>query len=345
MKKIVFASIRKSAGKSGIIAGLMNLTENTSGYMKPFGDRLIYRWKKSWDYDSNVITDIFDLSTDPEEITIGFNHSKLRYVYDEESLKEKIDSMISATGKDKDYLYIEGGEDILYGSSLNLDSISLAKYTDAKLILIVAGDDDLILDDIFFIKKYLKLEGVDFGGIIINKVDDVDEFESINSKAIENMGLDVLGIIPNKEQLATYTVQYLADKFFAKIIAGDSGLNHVIKNVFVGAMSTDESLRNPLFNKESKFLITSGDRSDMILAALESDTVGILLTNNILPSGNIISMAEEKNIPLLLVTTDTFDASRQIDKLEALLTANDFNRLSMLSNMISKYTNMKKILE
>jgi uncharacterized protein len=345
MKSIIFASTHESAGKTSIIAGLMKSLDKKIGYIKPFGDRLIYKWKKSWDYDSSVITDIFKLTEEPDSITLGFDHSKLRYVYDEESLNQKFDKMVYNASLDKDLLFIEGGKDIFYGSSLNLDSISIAKVTDSKLIFIVSGEDDTILDDLKFISKYFNLESINFGGIIINKVNDIDEFENIYLEIIEEMRIEILGIIPYKEQLTYYTVKYLADKFFAKVIAGDKGLDALIKNIFVGAMSTDESLRNPLFNKSNKFLVTSGDRSDMILAALESDTVGILLTNNILPPNNIISKAEEKNIPLLLIAADTFDAARQIDKLEALLMKDDENRLNMLSNIITKYIKKEKILE
>jgi BioD-like phosphotransacetylase family protein len=92
-------------------------------------------------------------------------------------------------------------------------------------------------------------------------------------------------------------------------------------------------------------LITSGDRSDMILTALQSDTVGIILTNNILPPPNIISKASELDIPLLLVTHDTYNIARQMDNIEALLTKENNESLDLLSHLAKKYIKTDLLLK
>jgi hypothetical protein len=83
----------------------------------------------------------------------------------------------------------------------------------------------------------------------------------------------------------------------------------------------------------------------MIMAALESDTVGILLTNNILPQPSIITRAAEKNVPLLLVTMDTFQATRQIESMEALLTYEDADKVRLLTQMVEKYVRADEIMQ
>lgn len=343
MKTIVIASTRESAGKTSIITGILAASGSRCGYIKPFGDRLIYRHKRNWDYDASLIIDIFKLNEEAENITLGFDHSKLRYVYDEESIKKTLKQMVSTVGKGKDFVFAEGGKDIFHGSSLHLDSLSVVEYLEAKLVLVVSGDNDTVLDDLHFVKRHIECMGINFGGVIINKIQDHDEFENVYLKEIKDMKIPILGIIPSKTQLTHFTINYLAEKLYAKVIAGDKGINNVVKNIFVGAMSLDESLRNPLFNKEHKFLITSGDRSDMILAALDSDTKGILLTNNILPPSHIIAKADDKNIPLLLLTMDTYEATKQIDKMEALLTADNTERIQMLGQLIAKYCKIDEI--
>ncbi len=343
MKTITIASARENAGKTSVIVGLAAASKSDYGYIKPFGDRLIYRRKKNWDYDANLMVNILGIDEEPESISLGFNHSKLKYVYDETRLRESVKEMAENIGKGRDYLFVEGGRDLSYGASIHLDSLSISNYVGGKFIVVVSGDNDLIMDDIKYLKHYCDLSSVDFTGIIVNNVHDVDDFENTCSAAIKEMGVEILGVLPYKEQLTYFTVNYMAERLFAKVIAGDKGLNNIVKNIFVGAMSTGESLRNPLFNKENKLLITSGDRSDMILAALESDTVGIILTNNILPPPNIIAKATEKDIPLLLVSIDTFQVSKQIDRMEALLTRENEERIKLLSQMIEKYVNMEKI--
>ncbi len=345
MNKIVIGSTREGAGKTSIIVGLMYALKKKFGYIKPFGDRLIYRRKRNWDYDSSLIIDIFQLEEEPESITLGFDHSKLRYVYDEPAVKNALNGMVNNAGEGKDILFVEGGRDIFYGSSLHLDALSVSQYIDGTLILVVSGSSDSIIDDLKFITKYVDVNKINFGGTIINKVQDLDEFEDVYLKEIKKMNIPVLGIIPHKDQLSHFSISYLAEKLYAKVIAGENGISNVIKNIFVGAMSTDETLRNPLFNKDDKFLITSGDRSDMILAAIESNTVGILLTNNILPPSSIISKAEEKNIPLLLVTMDTYQATRQIERMEALLTKDNADRIKLLTQLVEKYVRLDEVIK
>ncbi|HPA72513.1 MAG TPA: DRTGG domain-containing protein [Spirochaetota bacterium] len=345
MNKIIIASTRESAGKTSIIVGLNKALGKKTGYIKPFGDRLIYRRKKNWDYDASLLVQILGIDEEPESISLGFNHAKLRYVYDQESTMKAVVEMADNIGKGKDLLFVEGGKDLAYGASIDLDSISLARYLKAKLVVVTSGDSDSVYDDIRHLKKNHSMEGVNFGGVIANKVPDVDDFEASIAGKIRDMGVNLLGVIPYKEQLTFYAVSFLAERLFAKVIAGEKGLNNVVKNIFVGAMSTEESMRNPLFNKENKFLITSGDRSDMILAAIESDSIGILLTNNILPPANIVSKAADKNIPLLLVPMDTFEASKKIDRLEALPTKENTAGIQAMAQLVEKYVKLEELVK
>ena len=107
----------------------------------------------------------------------------------------------------------------------------------------------------------------------------------------------MLGVIPYYKELPYFSVSYLADRLFAKIITGEENLNRTVKNIFIGSMSVGAALKNPLFQEESKVVITSGDRSDMIVAALESKAAAVILTNNILPPSNLIAKAAETGDP------------------------------------------------
>ena len=345
MNKILIASARESAGKTSVIVGLAKVSGKNCGYVKPFGDRLLYRKKRLWDYDAALVTNILDLHENPEDITIGFEHSKLRYMYDEQRIRAKIQELVANTSKGKDVLFIEGGRDLSYGASVRLDALSLAQGIGAAMIVIVSGNDDTIIDDIVFVKNYVNTSGIDLRGVILNKVHDLEDFKSTYLPEISKMGVRVLGLIPYQSNLRNFTVGYLSECLFSKVIAGESGLNNVVKNVFVGAMSTTEAMRNPLFNKENRLVITSGDRSDMVLAALDSNTIGILLTNNILPPSNIIAKASEMNIPLLLVPSDTYQVARQIDAMEPLLTRDNTGSIELLVGMVREGVNMDELFK
>jgi BioD-like phosphotransacetylase family protein len=342
MEKLVIASIGEGAGKTSVIVGLARVLKRPFGYLKPLGDRMIYREKKVWDHDADVITKIFGIKEDPEELTIGFEHSKLKYMYDEEGRKKKLQEMVSRSPKE--ILFVEGGRGLRYGVSVGLDPISIAKYIDAKLVIVIDGHVDTLIDDAIYVKNYLDMTGVAFKGVIFNKVRDVEDFKNIHLGKLMEMGIRVLGVVPYQKELTFVTVQYLANHLFAKVITGENALNRVIRNILVGAMSINALFETSLFKKEDKLVITSGDRADMILAAIQSDAACVVITNNILPTSSLISKAYERNIPMLMVPQDTYQAATKIDNIEPLLTKEDTKKIGLVEELAATYIQWKEIL-
>ncbi len=333
--RIVFASMCESAGKTSIIVGLGKAMGRKMGYMKPIGDRLLYQKKRLWDYDAALVTNLFGLKSKPEDITMGFEHSKLGFMYDDQSRKKKLLEIAAEIEKDCDALFVESGKSLRYGSSVNMDAISMARDLNAKLVVIMAGPEDMIMDDIAFLKRTVDLQGVELLGVIINKISDIEDFKATHMDSIKSMGIDVLGLLPFKEELTQFSMNYLADMLFAKVLAGDEELQKPVKNIFVGAMSATAAMREPAFKKGGKLIITSGEREDIILAALETDTAGIILTNNILPSPAIISKAAAKKVPLLLAHSDTFHVTKQVDDAVPLLTKESSGKVKILQDIMA----------
>ncbi|MHA1214751.1 MAG: DRTGG domain-containing protein [Candidatus Hodarchaeales archaeon] len=347
MQKIVVASIHEEAGKTSLIIGLAKALAGKKkvGYMKPFGDRLLYQKKRLWDYDAALITNILDLKENPEDISIGFAHSKLRFMYNESSLKEKLKEICTKVGLEKDLVFIEAGRDLAYGRSVHLDPITMAQTLDAKLLVVLSGQEDVIIDNVMFLKQVVKLDNVDPLGVIINQVKDVGEFKDLYMDLFNEYGINVLGIVPYQEQMQRFTMEYLHQTLFAKVIAGEGGLDNIVHHILVGAMSAAQVVTRPVWTLEHKLVITPGDRSDMILAALETSTAGILLTNNIVPDDPIIqSKADNKNIPILLVSTDTFTTAKQIDKMEILFTKDETDKIALLENLAREHIDLAKLL-
>jgi BioD-like phosphotransacetylase family protein len=343
MYKLVVTSMRQGAGKTSVIIGLAKALNKKAGYMKPFGERLIYRKKKLWDYDAALIASIFEMEESGENMSIGFHPAKLLSMLDEEMTKQKLFELMSRAGNKKDIVFIEAGKDITYGSSVYLDALSLTQYLDAGLLVVASGNEDTIFDDITFLKKRVQMEKITLRGIIINKVANINEFNEIYLPRIKQLGVDLLGVIPYYKELPFFSVNYLAERLFAKIIAGENNLNGIVENVFIGSVSASAVSKDPLFQTKNKIVITSGDRSDMIVAALDSRSTAVVLTNNILPQSNIIAKAEKMCIPLLLVSLDSYETAKQIDALEALPTKDDKEKIALIEKMISDHVDIKKL--
>lgn len=340
MNKLVIASMRQNAGKTSIIVGIAKALNKKIGYMKPFGERLLYRKKRLWDYDASLITDVFGLEEMPEGMSIGFHHSKLLYMLDKQTTKDKIMELEAHLGKGKDILFVEAGRDITYGISVHLDAISLARYLDAPLVIVVAGDDETIVDDLTFLKHHIPLDNTALKGIIINKVPNKSDFINTHMPTIDLLGIPVLGIIPYNKELSYLSVSYLVDRLFAKVITGGGHLNHTVKNIFIGLMSASAAEKDPRFKETDKLVITSGDRSDMIVAALETNSAAIILANNILPASNLIAKAEKLDIPMLVVPLDAYEIANQINCMECLPTKDDKDKIKLIEQMIKEHINI-----
>ena len=344
MSSLIVASTRKSAGKTSVLVGLGRALEKKFGYIKPLGDRFLYRKKRLWDYDAALMVNLFELSEEAEKVSIGFDHSKLRYMYDEESITAEVKRVIAEMGRDKEMLFIECGKDLSYGASVHLDPLTLSQATGYQVLIVTGGSENDIADDLAFLKRFVGSDEAHVGGVIINKVIQPDEFKATYLPDIKALGMNVLGVIPYEKELVTLAVSYLAEKLFARVIAGEDGLDHIIRNVFVGAMSVVAARAEPLFSRPDKLIITSGDRSDMILAALEAGgTSCIVLTNNIVPPANVTAKAREERVPILLVPTDTYATAMQVDDLEPLLTKDDANKIEILTKLVRENVDLKAV--
>lgn len=338
VEKIVIASTRKETGKTSFIIGLAKALADKKkiGYMKPLGDRLLYQKKRLWDYDSALVTNILGLEENPEDISLGFNHSKLRFMYNETTTKEKLNEISDNVSKDMDIVLIEGSKSLSFGYSIFLDPLTIVRNLGAKLVLVIGGvPDEAIIDDITFIKNCVLSKDVDFLGVVITQIKDVDDFKSTYMDIFNDLGVKVLGIIPYKKELSHFTMDYLNQITLGKVLAGEKGMQNIVKHIFVGAMSAANVVTSALWKLENKLIITPGDRRDMILAALESNTAGIVLTNNILPDDPIlISKANITNIPLILVPGDTFATAKIIDDMEILFTKEETDKIDLLGKLV-----------
>ncbi len=331
MKTVIVASTSKSAGKTSMIVALAASLGGRCGYVKPVGDRLLYKKKRLWDFDAMAMADLWALETNPEDITIGFEHAKLRFMYDETTVGARLAEMIERGGAGRDAVFVEAGPVFSFATSLFLDPISMQRATGGELVLVLTGQESTILDEAHFIRRYLADNGARVAGVIVNKVADAAEFESLHRDELAKLDMPLWGVVPFVPQLASRSVRFLVERLLARVVAGEPGLERAVENVFIGAMSVSAAMGDPLFERPGKLFITSGDRSDMILLAIESGASAVLLTNNQVPPSNILSRASQEQIPLLLVPWDTYTTVQKVEQVEALLAPGDQARAGALA--------------
>ena len=344
MKSLIVASTREDAGKTSLIIGLARALKKRFGYMKPLGDRFLYRKKRLWDYDAALLTRLFELGEEPESISIGFDHSKLRYMYDRASVFAALGGVVNEIGRGRDAVFIECGKDLSYGASVHLDPLTISQETGTPVVIVAGGGENEIADDLAFIKRFITSDEATVAGVIVNKVIHLDDFRETHLPEIEEIGVDVFGVVPYVADLSTLSVSTVAEKLFARVIVGEEGLNGRIRTVVVGAMSVNAAMGDPRISLPDKLVISSGDRSDMVLAVLDAGgTSGIVLTNNIVPPSNVVAKAGELGVPLLLVPKDTYETALQVERIRPLLTADDGDKIERLAALAEEHVDLERL--
>lgn len=335
MKNLIITSTRPDAGKTTVGLAIALSKQKSLNYLKPFGDRPIYKKKRLIDYDAKLFKNVLDLEQDYEKFCIGFDHSKIKYAYDSETIKDKILERIEEMSENKDGVIIESGESWGFGSSIYLDPASLYDITGSEIVIVASGSRTTIVDDLTTFARYFDAMDIPIKGAVLNKVESVEDVKNFAVDNIEDLGIPVLGVIPEISDLSLTRVSFINDMLFGKVVAGEKGLDNIVENVFVAALSAEEMVRNPHFQEKRKLIVTGGDRADAILASLDEATSGIILTNDIIPPSNIISRADRANIPLISVPLDTYEAAQRIERMDKITTIEDDYKLDKIEKEIT----------
>jgi BioD-like phosphotransacetylase family protein len=250
--------------------------------------------------------------------------------------------------KGKDILLIEAAQtpELLFCSSL--DVATLSKEFDAKVILSVKGDGDTCADKALLYNYYMAQRGVDVIGTIINFVpfQQLERMRGVVSEVLCKCSLNVYGVVPDHRELTLPTVQDVVNALEAEVLSGKGSLDRIVDNYLVGAMSPEAAM-SWLRRGVDRAFITGGDRADLILMALETKPSTIILTGNIYPSAQVISAAESKGIPLLLVADDTFTTVTKLEPLEGRIISVPMSarKIQLARKIMSEYIDWKNILE
>ncbi|MCD6512896.1 MAG: phosphotransacetylase family protein [Thermoplasmata archaeon] len=316
MRKIVVSSLEEKAGKTVAIAAMSKLFDGKIGYMKPFGNKPVYDGKRLTDYDALLFKELFDLPYTAQEMVLGVHYSRIMAY---KNIEEEFRNRYKKLSKGRDIFIVEGGETIWKGTYKKLDAISIASKINGEIVFVIQGDKFERMDKASYIKL---LKSRRIKGVIINRVkrkEMVDE--------IEEMGIPVLGIIPEIKKLNTMRVDYIAEKLSGRIVAGEKGLNKYVENIFIAALAAPDIKRHPDYKKKNKLIITGGDRSDVITACIEKNTSAIVLTNNIIPSSNILAKADREGIPIISVRPDTYTVAKHIENMPKPIMASEKEKI------------------
>jgi BioD-like phosphotransacetylase family protein len=188
---------------------------------------------------------------------------------------------------------------------------------------------------------------------MFNKVlaQETDKLREFGTRFLEKQGTRLLGIIPYNRALSTCTVRAVAERIGGRVLAGEQYLGNHIGRFLVGALSAGSARK---YFENNCLLITGGDRTDMLLAALVYALTGgqsgfkfagIVLTGGVVPPEDILELLKRAEIPVVAVEQDSFTVTSAIGQMEPKISPADGQKIQTVCDVVRRHVDVKAIFE
>jgi BioD-like phosphotransacetylase family protein len=331
-------------GKTAVCLGLgMKFRDEgyKVGYFKPIGSEMGRTADgKPYDEDAVLMKDTLELRSSLEEITPVI----LKRNYLEETLKvssktysERIGRGFKTVSEGMDVLLIEGICCSAFGAHFNLSVSQLSKIFNSKILLISKFQNDCAVDELLREKLCIECQEGEILGYIFNDVrrQVMQRVQDLAVPILEKNGLRNWGVIPGNVRLTSPTVKEIYENLGGELLAGEDRLDTLVERFLVGAM-TPESALSYFRRATNKAVVTGGDRSDIALAALETDTRLLILTGNLYPSVRVLAKADEQGVPVLLVPYDTYTTIDKVSQISGRIKPGDSKRIELTRELVAE---------
>jgi hypothetical protein len=214
---------------------------------------------------------------------------------------------------DKDIVLLEGGASLREGYAVGLATPMVTRMLGAPILCVVKYRTPVsLIDDALSAQNRL---GDQLLGIVINNVppDAMAFTQQVGVPYLEKRRIAVLSILPMESGMYATSIGEIAAACEGQFLCCDSQAAELVENLIVGAMGIEQA-RARIAPIPSKAVITGGDRTDIIITALESSAKVIVLTGGLPPSPIILREAAKMNIPLVLTHHHTMRAVELIEQ-------------------------------
>ena len=356
-KAIYIATSDQNSGKSIITLGLMSILIGKTakvGYFRPIVEDFV-----DGEQDNHIETVLSHFNLDIQfEEAYAITKSKLIKKKNKGKIGEVLDLIIEKYKKLEerfDFVLVEGTSFTGEGTSIELDlNVLIAKNLGIPTIIIGSGIGktlDELVDSLYLVYDSFKVKEVEVLSVFANKVQP-ENIELVTKSLQKSLPENVLiNTIPLISSLNNPTMQEIVNELDAKVLFGENYLNNEIGHFSVGAMQ----LHNYLVHlHDNALVITPGDRSDIILGALQANesanypTIsGIILTGNILPEESILKLIEGLSaiVPIIAVDGGTYHITNKIGAIRSEIYANNTHKIETSITTFEKYVDNDALSE
>uniref|UniRef100_A0A7C2E2U6 Phosphotransacetylase family protein n=1 Tax=Ammonifex degensii TaxID=42838 RepID=A0A7C2E2U6_9THEO len=335
------------SGKTAIALGMALFLQEQGvrvGYFKPVGSPpgVI----RAEDRDATLMREILNLGLEVREIApLALGGYYISSYKDPSRCRQVVKEAYAKVKAEAEAVLLDGAAHPWAMAAFGLDVLSLAREFGAAVLYVVQPANDRSLDEVAFFARCSKEGGVRFTGVIFNNVPRVllAKTEGIYREVLASQGIETLGIIPSRTELSAPTVAEFYEALGGDILAGEDKFGNIVEDVLVGAMTIESALA--YFRRSAnKAVVTGGDRSEIALAALETDTSVLILTGGLYPDVKVIARAVEKGVPLILVYYDTYTAIERLAEVSRVIRPGDTRAIALARESVAAHCNLEKLV-
>lgn len=242
-----------------------------------------------------------------------------------------------------DLIILEGPGNLWEGSSFQLSVPEIAEEIEASILLISPYNSLLSVASLLAAKKFL---GDRLLGVVINDIppQEMETACSLIRTYLEQQNIPVLGMLPQDRLLNSISVREIAKRLQAEVLCRRDRLNLMVESLSIGAMNVNSALEF-FRRRENMAVVTGGDRTDLQLAALETSTHCLILTGQTPPQALIINRAEDLEVPVLSVSSDTLATVEIIDRSFGKVPIHEPIKVDRIRDLMSQHFDIDRTID
>ncbi|WP_346863008.1 phosphate acetyltransferase [uncultured Draconibacterium sp.] len=354
---IYITNTERSTGRSIVSLGILKLLlskVSKVGYFRPIIND--YPMGKR---DNHIETMLSYFNLDMEyKDAYGFTMSqvvKYKNLGQEARLIDQIIGKYKELEERFDVVLVEGSDFDGKGVAIEFDlNVEIAKNLSIPTILISSSHDKEMKDAVanldLAVKTYAEND-VLIQAVFMNRVpeNDMDEMRKELLQVIPKE--TYIEIIPEVKGLGSPTVREIVEELDGVVLYGEKLLCRQVDRYSVGAMQ----LRNFLDRlTENTLVITPGDRSEIILGALQANVstnypsiAGIIVTGGMRPEEQILKLIDGLSsiVPIIMVEDATFITAQKISNVKPQIRPGITRKLDLSISTFEKYVDAEHLID
>ena len=318
---IYFYSNKKKAGKSLILSAFSLLLSNNK--IKNIAIKPIFNNSSKDDINTQShLIKILDQKTTFES----------RSLTDIKSKKEISSLMSEINALDKKYKIV------LVEVDHELKSNITKEFNDKNTKSILINEFSTRINT----KSINEIKNLDW--IIYNKI---PKYRSTYIKAniepkLRKQNLDILAEIPEIRTLSAISVNQIQNYLNGEYIV-QTNENNLIENFLIGTPAMDSG-KEYYKSQTNPAVIVRADRPDIQMAAIYQDVSCLIVTGDSIPADYSIYEAQEREIPIIAVKSNTIETAKNINKILNISNPYHNQKIKKLSALISDQIDIKQLI-